>query len=836
MVPLQIVAVKTFIELYKFEERRWQAIRQISAGVSRNSNICLKIAGSLQKNDPDSYTDNYLLLSSIYEKYAAKQKRDEILAKIEAVAPDWASEINDRSGIHGGAKCPENIFDAWKWKQFVGILDDITAEPYEKLQLDAVEFSQDLRKKTTELVEYSAWYHLLLRTETNLDMKQALQGWKQTVRRIGRGTGRNAPMLKKKARELMTKCQVAVPAWIMTSSKALESLNPSQNRFDIIIIDEASQSDVSALAIMYMANKVIIVGDDKQVSPLAVGQDINQMNALREMFIKDVIPNWHLFDAKTSLYDIAGTTYQPLMLREHFRCVPEIIGYSNKLSYDYKIKPLRDASKCNISPAIISFRVDGQRENFRKLNKTEAEQIVALMMACMEQDEYIGKTFGVISLLGDEQAKLIYQYLSEKIEPAVIDQRKIMCGNASHFQGDERDVIFLSMVDSNEGDGPLRMTGEGADQSTKQRYNVAVSRARDQLWVIHSLDYTRDLKSGDLRRDLLEYADNPTAFMNLADEVVRKAESPFEEAVGKALISAGYHIEQQWQIGSYRIDMVVLYRGNKIAVECDGEQYHSGEDKVRADMERQTILERLGWRFIRIRGSEYYRAPQATIGRVILELNTYGIYPENPIAVLPDEQTADSLLTKVKQRAAQLLSAWHQDMDDAYEHSEQPDSGVKIDHQDHLKNNVSHQPVATKALNTEHETKSQLVNQDLKKSMDYGTKRASDETYSGVKEHLEQKQKQLPASQKSLNGRRKTNRTVKLNDNHKGDDLLEVLPEMNFKCIDNRGISGIIWVLYNQEQEEHFEILMSGFGYQFSFERRGSVATSYQPAWRVMIR
>ena len=84
-------------------------------------------------------------------------------------------------------------------------------------------------------------------------------------------------------------------------------------------------------------------------------------------------------------------------------------------------------------------------------------------------------------------------------------------------------------------------------------------------------------------------------------------------------------------MGAYRIDMVVQYNGNKVAIECDGEQYHSGDEKVRSDMERQTILERMGWRFIRIRGSEYYRDPDATIARVINELTNHGILPENKI-------------------------------------------------------------------------------------------------------------------------------------------------------------------------------------------------------------
>ncbi len=151
----------------------------------------------------------------------------------------------------------------------------------------------------------------------------------------------------------------------MPINRALESLNPKVKRFDIIIIDEASQSDISSLAILYMGKKLIIVGDDKQVSPMAVGVEVDKTNALQEMFIKDIIPNYHLYDAKASIYDIAKTTFQPLMLREHSRCVPEIIGFSNMLSYDYKIKPLRESGSLLV-PAVVNYRVrDGKRDGYK---------------------------------------------------------------------------------------------------------------------------------------------------------------------------------------------------------------------------------------------------------------------------------------------------------------------------------------------------------------------------------------------------------------------------------------------------------------------------------------
>ena len=312
----------------------------------------------------------------------------------------------------------------------------------------------------------------------------------------------------------MSQCQTAVPAWIMPINKALESLNPKENKFDIIIIDEASQSDISSLAILYMGKKLIIVGDDKQVSPMAVGVDVTKMDSLEQMYLRGKIPNAQLYNAKTSIYDIAATTFKPLMLHEHFRCVPEIIGFSNMLSYDYQIKPLREASSSNLLPAVVNYRVDaGQRDGKNKTNVQEAKAIVALMCACMAQPEYAGKTFGVISLLGDAQYQLIQREIDASISPKEIIQRDILCGNSANFQGDERDVIFLSLVDSNDigHPGPLHLQNYGVDDSTRKRYNVAASRARDQLWVVHSLDTANNLKPGDIRKMLLDYAANPKA-------------------------------------------------------------------------------------------------------------------------------------------------------------------------------------------------------------------------------------------------------------------------------------------------------------------------------------
>lgn len=584
----------------------------------------------------------------------------------------------------------------------------------------------------------------------------------------------------------MATCQKAVPAWIMPMNKVIDTLNPTENKFDIIIIDEASQSDLSSLILLYMAKKVIIVGDDKQVSPLDIGTSTEKINTLRTKYIERKITNDDLYGLNSSLYSVATTTYQPLMLKEHFRCVPEIIGYSNKTSYNFKIKPLRESSSSILKPAVIDYKVPGVRDEKRKINIIEAKTIVALIKACLELEEYAESSFGVISLLGDEQVELIQKLIIEKIDTIDIEKHNILCGNASNFQGDERDVMFLTMVDSNSGEGPLRMTTDGREGAIKKRYNVAASRAKDQMWVINSLDANNDLKTGDIRKEFLEYINNPKDFI-LAEEIEKNSESIFEEEVVKYLVSEGYHIKQQWEVGAYRIDMVALFQDKKIAIECDGEKWHSTEEQIKQDMERQSILERCGWEFIRIRGSKYFKNPESTMKDVIDELNKKGIYPEKIESenyLIKEEE----LLNKVKTKAFEILQSWNNSTE------------ISIDTQIEVSK--------TKSINIP--ISEEIENEVIEEKF--------------VKEDVQE-----------INFKDVTKEKIEVKNNHNINekDIFKFLDDENIKYIDHRIFSGLLWVMYDENKKEMIENFFKKNNYNYFLEKRGTLLTSEKAAWRI---
>ena len=632
------------------EEKYSLYTEKIKNITKKDSILDEKIKNAVVNEEIKEYSKNLKQLEILSAKQEYYKKREDILERINKTAFKWYEELKN-----GKIEEIKDICEVWKWKQLSQELEKLEKEPYEDLEKKAFEKRENIKKATLELVEKKSWYHVLnfIEKKENLMVSQALRGWEQTIQKIGKGTGKNASLYRKQAKEKMNICQKAVPAWIMPMNKVIDTLNPAENKFDVIIIDEASQSDISSLVLLYMAKKVIIVGDDKQVSPLDIGVSVEKVNSLREKYIKGKIINDDLYGLNSSLYSVAATTYRPLMLKEHFRCVPEIIGYSNKTSYDLKIKPLRESGSSNLKPAVINYKVPGMRDEKRKINELEAKTVVSLIKACMEMKEYADSSFGVISLLGDEQSDLIQKMIVEKIDVTDIEKHDILCGNSSHFQGDERDVIFLTMVDSNYGEVPLRVMTDGTESARKKRYNVAASRAKNQMWVVNSLDVDNDLKTGDIRKEFLEYVSSPKEML-LTEEMEKNSESVFEEKIAKYLISEGYHIEQQWEAGLYKIDMVALFQDKKVAIECDGEKWHSTEERIREDMERQNVLERCGWEFIRIRGSRYFKNPEFTMKALIEELNRKGIYPES----MEDKRyltKEKELLNKIKNRALKIM-------------------------------------------------------------------------------------------------------------------------------------------------------------------------------------
>jgi very-short-patch-repair endonuclease len=428
----------------------------------------------------------------------------------------------------------------------------------------------------------------------------------------------------------MVDAQAAVPCWIMSHARISETLPATLGAFDLVIVDEASQSDLWALPAILRGKQILVVGDDKQVSPEAGFVAAAKIAELRRRFLAGQ-PFEAVLTADMSLYDIASTVFaaSKVMLREHFRCVQPIIAYSNRVFYKNFIQPVRipKASE-RLDPPLVDVYVPGGYRSAKGQNPPEADFIAFEIEAILRDPTMAHRTIGVVSLLGPEQAQLIDRLVRSRCDAAELARRNFACGDARIFQGSERDIVFLSMVADSKNHHAL--SGVMYDQ----RFNVAASRARDRMVLVRSVRL-EELSTLDLRRTLVEHFAKPMESNDEARSLIELCESGFERDVYTELFERGYRVVPQVPAAGYRIDMVIEGADDRrLAIELDGDEFH-GPDKWAADMSRQRVLERAGWTFWRCFASTWSLRRESVLGELLALLANMGIAPLGALERIP---------------------------------------------------------------------------------------------------------------------------------------------------------------------------------------------------------
>lgn len=619
-------AIKAKKEFDEINEKHSNLIQLLEAAVT---DIPHPLSDQLYKaateKDVALWKDTYeelLRLEGLDSKFS---KFKVLFSRLKEIAPNYAQTLWDVDSSGTALQAPKDLQQAWLYAQLNTWIKELKNKP----QIEDLEAElQIAKKKESKLIQQLAaektWLSQVQRTTT--EQKRSLFAWLKAIQRIGQGTGKYAGVYRKEAAKEMKVAKNAIPVWIMPINRVIENIELNENLFDVVIVDESSQSNLFSLSALIRAKKAVIVGDDNQISPEDVGTDIGELHALIERFLAR-IPNKLQFEMKTSLYDTVSRIFDSkIVLKEHFRCVPEIIQFSNDFMYGGKIDPLRLPLGDEIfEPPVVAVRVeDGyRREDTKKvINEPEAEAITEHIAKICRNSRYNGKSIGVISLQGHDQAKVIENMLRDAIGEEEFINRNIICGDSYSFQGDERDIIFLSMVAASNVN--FRAMTE---RPAQQRFNVAASRARDQMFLFHSVDLN-DLNPNCVRYHLLQYCKNPYRANMEFEDVKDILESPFEEDVFKLIAARGYRVVPQVKVGSVgkRIDMVIEGMRNRLAIECDGDKYHT-PDKWEEDIERQRILERVGWTFWRVRGSQFYLDPNKAMESLWEKLNELGIEP-----------------------------------------------------------------------------------------------------------------------------------------------------------------------------------------------------------------
>jgi very-short-patch-repair endonuclease len=567
---------------------------------------------------------------------------NEIANRVRKHTPNLYEDIVNFADKKKRFDCPDNLELAWKTSRIKSWLDNIhNHSSIDDLQSKHERLSKREFNLNSELVTILAWQRQI--DKVSKRQRDALMAWSDSMKKYGKGMGKWAHKHLSAAQESLREAKNAVPVWIMPLHRAAQMFSdPKAGMFDVVIFDEASQCDIRGLTIGYLGKKLLVVGDPDQISPAGIFQDQERVYELISRFLYD-IPHKDNFSITSSLFDLAKIRIPNMIqLNEHFRCVPEIIAFSNHHIYEGKLKPLRHPHpKGLLKPALVPVLVEaGYQNTNNKVNEPEAKAIVEKLVECLEDPNYQQRpdghlcTFGIISLLAEDQAKYIKELLLRhpKIGEKVIEERSIDCGDAYKFQGDERDVIFLSMVKALDINDPNDTLKALTDKGTAQRFNVAATRARDQVFLYHSIPVQEFRNQNDWRYKILNwYYDPKTEELEAGRKTLKKEfdcgrASQFSFDVGNILIDRGYQVLPEYPVIGYRIDLVVQGENARLAVECDGDQYHTLET-WEDDQIRERQLRRAGWEFWRISGSSFYRYKEKALDSLWEKLEELGIKP-----------------------------------------------------------------------------------------------------------------------------------------------------------------------------------------------------------------
>ena len=416
-------------------------------------------------------------------------------------------------------------------------------------------------------------------------------------------------------------CCRFIPCWIMTSTQISDFL-PPECLFDLVVIDEASQSDSSVLPGMLRGKQWLVVGDSKQVSPTEAFVSEEQIENLQAS-----LPESPLADALLpgqSFFDMSSRAFprHRVVLEEHFRCAEDIILFSNENFYDRRLIPLRMPTQSErLTPTLIDVFL-GTGVKVGKTNEQEADEIVNMIQNEISRELEAGtspRSIGVISLMGDEQSRLIRGRLLDRVGAEAMARHDILIGDSPTFQGAERDIIFLTMVCS-----PTNCPVQ-TQLTHWQRANVAMSRARDRCVLVRSVREVDVTAQDDIKTAIIRFFQNAS---------MRNEDGCLQNEVNESLSISSLLVQNLRERGYSVGEMNEMIRAACIFVEdretdtrvaitidCTGED----EDVWLFHYERQKAIQRVGWQCLRVNSLSLICDFQGSIEKLEEKIAAYGI-------------------------------------------------------------------------------------------------------------------------------------------------------------------------------------------------------------------
>ena len=421
------------------------------------------------------------------------------------------------------------------------------------------------------------------------------------------------------------------PCFMMGPMSVAQYLPPGKIAFDLVIMDEASQiKPQDALGTVARGKQLVVVGDSKQLPPTSFFDRIVDGNEEDPTAIEE----------SESILDATRLMFRARRLRWHYRSQHEsLIAFSNHFFYENNLVLFPSPHKQTENYGIHHSRV----RSGCFVNRRNLEEARIICEAVKEHfKRHPEETLGVVAMNAEQRLQIEGEVetlekndsmFKEWLDKDAARHESLFIKNLENVQGDERDVIFISMTygPQEPGGSVYQRFGPINSDMGWRRLNVLFTRSRRRMHVFSSMG-SEHVQTGATKtrgvqalHDFLKYCETKILHKTELD-TARRPDSDFEIAVMNALHDAGFKCVPQVGVAGFFIDIAVMDPGNPgrylMGIECDGATYHSAKSARDRDRLRQMILERLGWNIRRIWSTDWFKNPHGELQPIIRELHT----------------------------------------------------------------------------------------------------------------------------------------------------------------------------------------------------------------------
>ncbi|MFY8325662.1 DEAD/DEAH box helicase [Pseudoalteromonas sp. ZZD1] len=353
----------------------------------------------------------------------------------------------------------------------------------------------------------------------------------------------------------------AFPVWLVSLNSLYRVLPLKSQMFDLVIIDEATQCNISScLPAFYRAKRALVVGDTKQLrhySFLAKAKETQFRTKNQLSLFSEGVVSYRDNSILDLTLNTLNSEQQLAFLDEHFRSKPELIHFSNTHFYQTKLKVMQHRP-CTSSGHLFIERVNGERDK-NGVNLLEASAVISSIKQQMIADQETGvyHSIGVVSPFRS-QADFIAKQIDANFSDAEIIKHKLRAATPFGFQGEERDIMLISFaVDNNAKRAAVYLNKADV-------FNVSITRARQTQYLFLSIDETQLPEDYLLRRYLSSVTEFTAVHTGLSEI------DDFQHDVMQELTKLKIEAWPGYYVAGTEVDILCRHHGMYLALDLIG--------------------------------------------------------------------------------------------------------------------------------------------------------------------------------------------------------------------------------------------------------------------------